>query len=339
MMAFERSPLVSFVLLAFNQERFIKAAVEAVLGQDYEPLEIVISDDASTDRTYSIIQETVSTHRDRRRVIVNKMAKNVGLGVHLQHALSIASGQYVVIAAGDDLSAPERTRKSIEALLRDGEKRLALHCRVMKIDVHGVPLGLFDNPFVSDITCPKSVIRRLAWLTGSSVTLHRDLVNRFPALRPDVVNEDMIWAFRCSLFGGAIYIEQPLVRYRVNVGVSSLPDDGGGVERENAFLRENARRRAAVLAQMVVDIESCEGLSAIRRRELLDVARVRLSVEKHTQELMDNPTAARMLALAMRTRRLREALVLWLRFGHQFTFVRARKQVRALRRLQHRRRD
>ena len=45
-------PLVTFALFAYNQERFITEAVEAAFAQTYQPLEIIISDDGSSDKTY-----------------------------------------------------------------------------------------------------------------------------------------------------------------------------------------------------------------------------------------------------------------------------------------------
>ena len=51
-------PLVSVLVLGFNQERFIRKAVEGAFAQTWKPLEIVLSDDCSTDRTFEI-----STHR------------------------------------------------------------------------------------------------------------------------------------------------------------------------------------------------------------------------------------------------------------------------------------
>ena len=50
-------PLVTFALFAYNQEEFIREAVEGAFAQTYEPLEIILSDDCSSDRTYEIIQE------------------------------------------------------------------------------------------------------------------------------------------------------------------------------------------------------------------------------------------------------------------------------------------
>ena len=50
-------PLVTFALFAYNQEAFIREAVASALSQTYEPLEIILSDDCSTDRTFAIMQE------------------------------------------------------------------------------------------------------------------------------------------------------------------------------------------------------------------------------------------------------------------------------------------
>ncbi|HUF60663.1 MAG TPA: glycosyltransferase, partial [Verrucomicrobiales bacterium] len=50
-------PLVSFLLLAYNQEQYIHEAVEGAFSQTYSPLEIILSDDCSTDRTFEIMRE------------------------------------------------------------------------------------------------------------------------------------------------------------------------------------------------------------------------------------------------------------------------------------------
>ncbi len=50
-------PLVTFMLRTYNHERFIREAVRSALTQTYSPLQVVISDDCSQDRTFEIIQE------------------------------------------------------------------------------------------------------------------------------------------------------------------------------------------------------------------------------------------------------------------------------------------
>ena len=63
-------PLICFGLLAYNQEPFIREAVEGALAQTYAPLEIILSDDCSTDRTFEIMQETVAAYRGPHKVVL-----------------------------------------------------------------------------------------------------------------------------------------------------------------------------------------------------------------------------------------------------------------------------
>ena len=56
-------PLVTFALFAYNQEDYIREAVQGALAQAYEPLEIILSDDCSSDRTYQIMQEMAVVYR------------------------------------------------------------------------------------------------------------------------------------------------------------------------------------------------------------------------------------------------------------------------------------
>ena len=58
-----RQPLVSFTILCYNQEAFIREAVEGAFSQTYSPLEIIISDDCSKDQTYEIVKQMADAYR------------------------------------------------------------------------------------------------------------------------------------------------------------------------------------------------------------------------------------------------------------------------------------
>ena len=51
------NPLVSVAIITYNQKQFLKEAIESVLLQDYEPLQIVVGDDGSTDGTHELLAE------------------------------------------------------------------------------------------------------------------------------------------------------------------------------------------------------------------------------------------------------------------------------------------
>lgn len=56
-------PLVTFALFAYNQEDYVREAVQDAFAQTYEPLEIILSDDCSSDRTYQIMHEMAVAYR------------------------------------------------------------------------------------------------------------------------------------------------------------------------------------------------------------------------------------------------------------------------------------
>ena len=65
-------PLVTFVILSYNEERFIREGIQGAFSQTYSPLEIIISDDCSTDRTFEIIQEEVEGYKGPHKVVLNR---------------------------------------------------------------------------------------------------------------------------------------------------------------------------------------------------------------------------------------------------------------------------
>lgn len=109
-----KNPLVSFCLFCYNQEEFIEEAIEGALDQTYSPLEIIISDDCSTDSTFQIIEKKVANYKGPHKLIVRQNPKNLGLAEHVNTVLyKIATGEYFAMAAGDDISLPERIDTSI----------------------------------------------------------------------------------------------------------------------------------------------------------------------------------------------------------------------------------
>jgi len=102
-------PLVTFALFAYNQESFTREAMAGALAQTYSSLEIILSEDCSTDLTFKIIQEMADIYRGPHRVILSRNPINLNIGGHVAHVFDKASGEIIVATAGDDVSAPYRT--------------------------------------------------------------------------------------------------------------------------------------------------------------------------------------------------------------------------------------
>jgi len=219
----EERPLVTFALLAYNQERFVREAVAGAFSQTYSPLEIILSDDCSTDRTFEIIKDMASQYRGPHTIILNRNEKNLRIGGHVNRVMELANGELVVAAAGDDVSLPQRTELTYKAWKDSGEAAWVVHGLANTIDVEGNFLGIWGNTAAKQLEDPLSYPRILPSATGCTEAWHRELFEYFGPLDSAVVNEDMAIPFRAALLGKRIlFIEQPLINYRMhsnNIGI------------------------------------------------------------------------------------------------------------------------
>ncbi len=117
-------PAVTFGLIAYNQEKYVGEAIQAALDQRFEPLEIILSDDCSTDGTFAVMQRMAAEYRGPHRVIARREPVNVGTVRHIIRLARAASGNLLVIAAGDDVSYPGRSRAMYDAWKRTGAAAL-----------------------------------------------------------------------------------------------------------------------------------------------------------------------------------------------------------------------
>ena len=95
------APLVSVGLFVYNGERFIEEALNSILNQTFTDFELIISDNASTDRTGEIARAYAK--RDER-IRYYRSEKNMGAGWNVRRVYELATGKYFKQAAVDDLS-------------------------------------------------------------------------------------------------------------------------------------------------------------------------------------------------------------------------------------------
>src|SRR4051794_15817407 len=97
------APLISVILLCYNHEKFVAEALDGIFAQTYSPLEIVIIDDCSPDRTIEVIDAKLAGHPKSSNIKVIRNPKNMTGEAGCQIGLSLTSGAFVHIASGDDV--------------------------------------------------------------------------------------------------------------------------------------------------------------------------------------------------------------------------------------------
>lgn len=91
-------PLISIALCTYNGEKYIKEQLDSIVLQSYKKLEIIITDDNSSDRTL----EFIKSYNDNRIKII-KNNKNIGYNLNFQKCLNLCSGEYICISDQDDI--------------------------------------------------------------------------------------------------------------------------------------------------------------------------------------------------------------------------------------------
>lgn len=109
----KNDPFISVIMPAYNVEQYISDAIESILKQTYKNFELLVVDDASTDKTNSIIQ---SFRKKDNRIVVVRNKRNIGVTKSLNKALKLAHGKYIVRMDADDWSYPERLKLQIQLM-------------------------------------------------------------------------------------------------------------------------------------------------------------------------------------------------------------------------------
>jgi hypothetical protein len=156
---------VTVLMPVHNGERYLRDAMDSILGQTFTDFEFLIVNDGSTDGTRAILE----SYRDPR-VRVLQQASRMGVTEALNAGLSQAKGRYIARMDGDDISLPGRLEKQVQYMEAHPDCGV-LGCAVQIIDPQGKPLYrveycgghhylrwylLFQNPFAH----PATMIRR-----------------------------------------------------------------------------------------------------------------------------------------------------------------------------------
>jgi glycosyltransferase involved in cell wall biosynthesis len=214
----DKPVLATFILYAYNEEKFIREAILSAFTQTYTPLEIVLSDDGSADRTFAIMEEMAASYQGPHRIILNRNAANTGIGSQLNAAVQKTTGGLILLANGDDRSRPERVMKTVEAWRSTGCSASCLVSPLDMINEKGVPLPgkqIPNNTYFD--TLLSGMHARFGGVgAAASAAYRREVFTFFPPLLPELILEDNPLYMRAMLLGETIYIKEALVEYRMH---------------------------------------------------------------------------------------------------------------------------
>jgi glycosyltransferase involved in cell wall biosynthesis len=274
-------PLLSFVVSCYNQEAFIGEAIAGALAQTYSPLEIIISDDCSKDRTFDIAEEKVAAYSGPHVIRLNRNERNLGIGGNVNRAMEFCHGELILLADGDDVSLPSRTEVTYDAWEQFGKGPTSVCLTYTTISREGVEQG--TGGLRGDPNDPRSLktldgdllnflSTRQPAVCGCSHAWTPELFRYFGPLKSDL--EDLVLSFRSLAIGKILYIKQPLVKYRRhggNVSFFAGGDDTISFQHRESRLRWVDEQTVRAYDNMLADIEVLHakgGISTAQRDRL-----------------------------------------------------------------------
>lgn len=215
-------PLVTIGIPAYNSAAHIREAIDSALAQSYEPLEILVVDDASTDATHPIAE---SYDDPRLRVEVNDT--NLGLAGNHNRVLELAAGEYVKVLHADDILAEGAVEAQINAISESPDVVLVTSRRRI-IDEEGRRITSRGAPWDVGRRDGRDAVREIVRagrnLLGepSAQLIRRQTALDVGGFSPDwpyVV--DLEFCVRLLLHGDLYYLTDELASFRVTTDQQS----------------------------------------------------------------------------------------------------------------------
>jgi glycosyltransferase involved in cell wall biosynthesis len=247
----------TIITLSYNHERYIRESLASVLVQSRPADEIIVIDDASTDGTATAIEGFIREHPEGPiRFIRNE--RNLGLTGSFAKAVAMASGDILIMMAGDDVSAPDRVKRSL-AYFTDHPSAMALIANADIIDDDSRTYGVLDNCAGIAESAALSLEGLPAWAyflrgrssCGAASAYRAEVFRDFSPLRVGLYAEDEPAAFRAMLLGTCDFLPEPLVRWRRHA--NNLSYAGGS--RRGPEMAVHFRKCEAMVDQMLADAD------------------------------------------------------------------------------------
>lgn len=214
--------LVTYCIFTYNQEEYVSEAIKSVFNQTYFPLEIIISDDCSTDDTFHVAEQIINEYKGEHKIILNRNKENMGIGAHLSMVYnSIATGEYLIGLGGDDLAKSNHAEYAVGKMEENFEVNL-IDFNADMINQNGELLSKRELHFkLKKFSIDDYINLRSIQSFAPGRIIRRELLNSFNPISKNCPTEDSVFVFRSLLTGGFIRINKSLVFYRKHDGNTS----------------------------------------------------------------------------------------------------------------------
>ncbi len=213
-------PFVSIIVITYNSVKFVLETLESAKAQTYQNIELVISDDCSTDNTVEICRKWIENNANHfvRTEIVTTV-RNTGIAPNCNRGVKAAHGEWIKLIAGDDILLQACIEKNIDFITANPNIKV-IHSQLISLNTDGEQL-LQASPYpilsVDYYTQYKQLLKR-NWINAPTVFINRRMLldcNGFNEAYP-MIEDYPLWLklFKANIKFG--YLAFPTVLYREN---------------------------------------------------------------------------------------------------------------------------
>lgn len=229
------NPLVSICVVTFNSSEFVLETLESAKAQTYQNIELIISDDFSSDNTVQICRDWIednSARFVRCEVLVPEF--NTGVAANLNRAISASQGEWIKTIAGDDLLLPNCVETYVSSInkfkdsliffsqfsifhVKDSGERVIDHCPQVKV---------YEMQNFNILSAREQYLNLLngsnACLSAASAFIKKELLDRIPYNEKYKYMEDYpMWVKLTGNGYKFVIIDVETVMYRHHESLSS----------------------------------------------------------------------------------------------------------------------
>ncbi|MEZ4853407.1 glycosyltransferase family 2 protein [Flavobacterium sp.] len=210
----KNEPLVSVICISYNHEKFVEEALNSVLQQSYTNIELIITDDCSTDNSKTVIEKWLLQHPT---ILFLPNTKNLGNTKTFNNAVKYANGDYIIDLAADDVLKPECVATQMATFLNSKYEKLGIVYSNINIVNEN---GAFMNTYYTEKDKPESgmiynmIISRSAKICSVGSMVKKEVFETVGYYNENLAYEDLDLWVRASRVFQFKYIPETLVNKR-----------------------------------------------------------------------------------------------------------------------------
>jgi glycosyltransferase involved in cell wall biosynthesis len=206
-----QQPKVSIGIVSYNQRDYIAEAVESALAQDYENLEVIVSDDASTDGTADVIRSLCAKHP---KLIAILNDENAGVTGNCNRVLRRCAGEFYSLMGGDDALLPGKIAAQVRWFSQSRGRVLCAHA-VEHVDAQGRRLPDAPPPLIRGGQGPEQFIRGGFVVPGQSLMVRTSAIPKHGYDESIRLASDLLFAIEVLCNSGEFgYLDGRYYKYR-----------------------------------------------------------------------------------------------------------------------------